>query len=785
MAETEKAFVTLSAERYDKSKQILDPFQIRTMLHPTFFYRGLLSLALLLACTAGLASEPPGDLAAASDTSVSDEDRQHWSYQPVRRPAVPAVRKKSWVRNEIDAFVLHKLEERGWKPATPATPQALARRMYLDLVGLPPTLREQQEILDESSPGAFDDLTNRLLDRPGYGERWGRHWLDLVRFAETNGYERDAIKPHVWRYRDYVIRSFNKDKPYNRFILEQLAGDELEDASTETLVATGFYRLGPWDDEPADFAEDRFNQLDDMLNATAQTFLGITLACARCHDHKFEAYTQQDYYKLIAIVNPLTRPQEGRGDRDSAAGSTKQQAIVKQRDTAIASQEKIFFDTSRKATATFLQQLKSKEVESDLPEKTIEALGIEQEKRSGDQQQQIRSQLAQVLSTLAPWLDDDQHAQCQATLSEIERLKKETPDLPRGYFFVELSPEAPQTHLLVRGKASAPGPVVQPGVPTVLVSSQPDFLEPSGKTTRRRLTMARWMASPENPLTARVMVNRVWQHHFGAGIVRTPSDFGVMGSAPTHEQLLDWLADWFVNEGEWSLKKLHRLIMASNSYRMSTTRNEKYAVRDPENNLLWRKPYQRLEVEAIRDSILAISGKLDRAMYGPSMYPFVPAEILEGHADKTSIWPEFKEADANRRTIYAYVKRSMIVPFLEVMDLCDTTRPAPKRLVTSVAPQALTMFNGDFVNRQAGYFAERLLKEAGPNLSDQVQLAYQLALCRMPSRQESSLMLEFLASETARQGEDNENLEPGEARQLALRQMCRVILNLNELAYTD
>ncbi|MDP7204476.1 MAG: DUF1549 and DUF1553 domain-containing protein, partial [Pirellulaceae bacterium] len=710
----------------------------------------LLPLVLLLLAATSARTEPPAVDLAASDASVSEEDRQHWAYLPVRRPPVPAVKKKSWVRNEIDAFVLHKLEQRGWKPATPAPPQALARRMYLDLVGLPPTLTEQQETLDRSSPADFDELVNRLLDRQGYGERWGRHWLDLVRFAETNGYERDALKPHVWRYRDYVIRSFNEDKPYDRFILEQLAGDELEDDSSETRIATGFYRLGPWDDEPADFAEDRFDQLDDMLNATAQTFLGITLACARCHDHKFEAYTQHDYYKMIAIFNPLSRPQQGRGDRDSAAGSREQLDHIMKRDTAIADQEKIFLSTSLEATTTFLGKIKAMEVESDLPEKTIEALGIERDKRSTDQHQQIRGQLSKILATLVPWLDDEQQAQCQAALAKMKRLKEETPDLPRGYFYVELSPEAPETHLLVRGKAGAPGPVVGPGTPTVLTPAQPDFLAPTERTTQRRLTLARWIASTENPLTARVIVNRVWQHHFGAGIVRSPSDFGVMGSAPTHEQLLDWLADWFVNEGQWSLKKLHRLVMASNSYRMSTTWNKKYAAEDPENNLLWRKPYRRLEVEAIRDSMLAISGKLDRTMYGPSMYPFVPAEILEGHADKTSIWPEFNEAEANRRTIYAYVKRSMIIPFLEVMDLCDTTRPAPKRLVTSVAPQALTMFNGDFANRQAVYFAERLQRETGPDLVKQVRLAYRLAVCREPTRRESTLMQEFLAHEQAR-----------------------------------
>ena len=780
-----KSFVSPSGEGYDRSKQTLVPRVLtKTMFHSSFPCR-LFSLALLLLTTTFVQAEQPAVNLAASDASVSEEDRQHWAYLPVRRPPVPAVKKKSWIRNEIDAFVLHKLEQRGWKPAAPATPQALARRMYLDLVGLPPTLAEQQEILGGSSPAAFDELVRRLLDRQGYGERWGRHWLDLVRFAETNGYERDALKPHVWRYRDYVIRSFNEDKPYDRFILEQLAGDELEDDSTETLIATGFYRLGPWDDEPADFAADRFDQLDDMLNATSQTFLGITLACARCHDHKFEAYTQYDYYKMIAIFNPLSRPQQGRGDRDSAAGSIEQLERITKRDTAMAGQEKILLDTSQEAKTIFLEKIKAMEVESDLPEKTIEALGIEPGKRSTDQHQQVRGQLAEILARLAAWMDDDQQAQCQAALSEMERLKKETPDLPRGYFYVELSPEAPETHLLVRGKASAPGPLVGPGTPTVLTPSQPDFLDPSEKTTQRRLTLARWIASSQNPLTARVIVNRVWQHHFGAGIVRTPSDFGVMGSAPTHEQLLDWLADWFVNEGQWSLKKLHRLVMASNSYRMSTTWNKKYAAEDPENNLLWRKPYRRLEVEAIRDSMLAISGKLDRTMYGPSMYPFVPPEVLEGHADKTSIWPEFNEAEANRRTIYAYVKRSMIVPFLEVMDLCDTTRPAPKRLVTSVAPQALTMFNGDFANRQAVYFAKRLQREAGPDLANQVQLAYRLAVCREPTRRESTLMQEFLTHEEARQKDESEGLEDEQARHRALVQMCRVILNLNEVAYAD
>ncbi|MEE3372506.1 MAG: DUF1549 and DUF1553 domain-containing protein [Planctomycetota bacterium] len=742
---------------------------------------GLLAVVFLLGTGQILAVDPPADSAVPS----SEEDSQHWSYRPVSRPEVPAVRATQWVRNPIDAFVLAQLEGRDWTPAPPASPVALMRRLYLDLIGLPPTMQEQKVVSEDVSARGFDKLVDKLLARKGYGERWGRHWLDLVRFAETNGYERDAIKPYVWRYRDYVIRSFNEDKPYDQFVLEQLAGDELENATSETLIATGFYRLGPWDDEPADFAEDRFDQLDDMLNVTSQTFLGITLACARCHDHKFEAYTQSEYYQVIAIFNPLQRPQARRSDLDSPAGSYLQIAKEEQRDLAIVQQDGQIHALCRGAASNFLEKVAVEEVKTTLPKTVIDALKVEWEKCTTEQRRQVRSHQTQIVTALTPWLDQKQREACRAALRAIADLQRETPDLPRGYFFVESSPQAPPTHLLLRGKANSPGPEVQPGVPQVLAHEPLRFLEPSPRTSQRRLSLAQWIAGADNPLTARVIVNRVWQHHFGHGIVRTPSDFGVMGAPPTHPRLLDWLAHWFAHEGGWSLKKLHRLILASNTYRMSAAWNDEYAAADPENNLLWRRSYRRLEVEAIRDSMLAISGKLDRSMYGPSMYPFIPAEILEGHADKLKIWPKFDERQANRRTIYAYVKRSMIVPFLEVMDLCDTTRPAPERLITSVAPQALTMLNGDFVNRQAGYFAERLVAQAGVDATVQIHLAYRLAFSREPTVREQDQMREFLRSETLRRSEEKEGRNEADARHYALTQMCRVILNLNELVYTD
>jgi hypothetical protein len=655
-----------------------------------------LPFACLLLGPADGADSRSSDL-AGYDRLIKPEDRQHWAFQPVRPPSVPRPKNSAWVRNPIDAFVLAKLEARGWRPSPSAGPRALLRRLYLDLIGLPSTPGEQEAFLNDSSPRAMDHVVDDLLSRPGYGERWARHWLDLVRYADSNGYERDAAKPSVWRYRDYVINALNQDKPYDRFVLEQLAGDELPDASPETVIATGYYRLGPWDDEPADPKEDRFDQLDDMVNTTSLVFMGLTLGCARCHNHKFEPITQHDYYRMVAILDALQRPQKGR-------------------------------------------------MELDLP------------------------------------------AMPPGEMATGGRASDSLGNATRGYFLHEPSANPPATHLLIRGKASRPGPEVQPGLPAVLVARQPSFPSPGPHTSLRRLTLARWIASADNPLTARVLVNRVWQLHFGEGLVRTPSDFGLKGDAPTHPELLDWLAAWFVKEG-WSLKKLHRLILSSNTYRMSKQWNAEYGAKDPQNRLLWRVPYRRLEVEAIRDSMLAVSGQLNPRMFGPSMYPQVSAEVLAANSDPDKIWKASDEREASRRTVYAFVKRSMVVPLLEVLDLCDSARSSPQRVVTTVAPQALALFNGEFVNRQADHLAHRLVTEAGPEPKKQIDRAYLLALCRPPSPTERDALAQFLGQEESkliREAADaGRALDPREAQRIALQQMCRVIFNLNEFAYTD
>jgi hypothetical protein len=748
--------------------------------------RPALLLPLLLLVPPLRAEKPRADDKAVLgrfDERVKPSDRKHWAFQPVRKPRVPQVKDRLWLRNPIDAFVLAKLEEKGWKPSPPADGRALLRRVYFDLLGLPPTPAEEEAFLKSTGPGRLERVVDDLLSRPGYGERWGRHWLDLVRYAETNGYERDAAKPHVWRYRDYVIRAFNDDKPYDRFVLEQLAGDELPDASAETLIGTGYYRLGPWDDEPADPKEDRFDQLDDMVSTTTQVFLGLTLGCARCHNHKYEALTMHDYYRMVAIFAPLRRPQRGRDELDLPAGSPAEIKAWASADRQIATFTKQMSEVRQAFRGEFLKSGKSK-----LPAAVLEALRRPPARRTPAQHQLVLRHFRQFEEELTAHLPAEGKRKIEACRAKIQALEKDRPQLARAYFLYEPSPKAPATHLLYRGKAGNPGPEVAPGLPTVLAAKQPAFLTPDDRTSRRRLTLARWIASADNPLTPRVIVNRVWQFHFGEGLVRTPSDFGIMGEPPTHPELLDWLTDWFVSHG-WSLKRLHRLILTSNTYRMSKRWRPDYGEKDPENQRLWRFPYRRLEVEAIRDAMLAASGRLNPKMFGPSMYPQVPKEALESHSDPDKIWKPLDEKEASRRTVYAFIKRSLVVPMLEVLDLCDTTRSSARRAVTTVAPQALTLMNGDFVNRQARHFAGRLLREAGQDAARQVERAYRLALCRPPTATERTTMLRFLEEEAAtlqaEAAEKGNRLAVGEARRRALVQMCRVIFNLNEFVYTD
>jgi hypothetical protein len=590
-----------------------------------------------------------GGAAHPKDETVAKSPAEHWAFQPVRDPAIPKLQHAEYkTRNPVDAFVLAKLEAQGARPAIQASAIALLRRLHLDLTGLPPTLEEQERFARDPTDAALDRVVDDLLSRPSYGERWARHWLDVARYADSNGYELDAEKPFVWRYRDYVIQSMNTDKPFDRFVMEQIAGDELPDRTTESTIATGFLRVGHWAAEPGDPDTDRYDQLDDIVSTTGQAFLGLTIGCARCHDHKFEPLSTLDYYSLVSVFNGLERPRNGRIEMTVPVGANKVEA----------------------------------------------------------------------------------------------------------YIWKEPSPTPPETHVLVRGSPNRPGDLVGPAVPAVLARQQPAFPSPDENTSRRRLGLALWLASADNPLTARVIVNRVWQQHFGQGLVRTANDFGMMGAAPTNPELLDWLSHWFIHEAHWSLKALHRLILTSSTWRQAA---------GAENSAV---TFRRLEAEAIRDSMLAVSGRLNLKRSGPAMKPAIPAAAIEANTDKGKIWKASNESEASRRTIYAFVKRGLVLPMLEVLDLADTVSSCPQRQVTTVAPQALSLFNGDFVNQQAGYFAARLVREAGDDPASQLRLAWRLALCREPTDAERAKMLQFRQQES-------------------LAQTCRVILNLNEFAYPN
>ena len=570
---------------------------------------------------------------------------------------------RSGIRNPIDAFILARLEAEGLRPAPEADRVTLIRRLTYDLTGLPPTPEEVDAFLADAAHDAYERLVDRLLASPQYGEHWARHWLDLVRFGETNGYERDSAKPFAWRYRDYVIDAFNRDKPYDQFVREQLAGDEIDPGSAESLIATGFYRLGIWDDEPADRPQARYDTLDGIISTTGQVVLGMTVNCARCHDHKVDPIPQRDYYRLLAFFIDVTHP-DGKNLKkvESGAGSRIEVMSVAERGNA-------------------------------------------------------------------------------------------------------------QAHVLLRGSPALVGPPVEPGVPEVLDAGSGSFARGRGK----RRALAEWLTDPRNPRTARVLANRLWQYHFGRGIVPTPNDFGKLGEPATHPELLDWLAAEVVANG-WQIKPMHRLIVLSSAYRMSSRATPAELAADPSNRWFWRFPMRRLTAEEVRDSMLAVSGVLRYKAGGPSVYPPIPREVLAGQSVPGSGWKTSPPDEAARRSIYVHVKRSLLVPILAVHDAADTDSSCPVRYTTTVPTQALGMLNGEFANEQAVHLADRLRREAPGDLAAQVRRAIRLTAARDPDKDEVRGDVEFVRTLMDRSRLDE---------RAALSQYCLMILNANAFLYLD
>ncbi|HEU0178409.1 MAG TPA: PSD1 and planctomycete cytochrome C domain-containing protein [Blastocatellia bacterium] len=737
--------------------------------------------------------------------SITEKDRQFWSFIKPVRPALPKTKDRRWARNEIDSFVLSKLEQNGLKPNPAASPRELLRRVYFDLIGLPPSPEETAEFLKNPSEAAYAKVVDRLLASPHYGERWGRHWLDLARYADSGGYEFDYDRPHAWRYRDYVIKSFNEDKPYNRFIIEQLAADQFDDSvaevKPEALIPTGFVRNGPTVDN-ADNEETRMDELDDMVTTTSAVFLGLTVGCARCHDHKYDPIPQRDYYRMQAIFFPFQKT-------EAVMVSKEEEAALKARNKEIDDLARPYMQKIAEIEKPARERLLNEKVEfhvqlaemsSGFEGKTKEQYREETAKRFA---RDVKLQNEEIEALLSP---EDLKARKEIQ-NEIDKINMTRPKPPTAAMGVTDKRDPGQAYLLKRGDWRNKGEEVQPGLPQVLAGDA--NLDPKN----RRRQLAEWIASADNPLTARVAVNRIWQYHFGKGLVRTPSDFGATGDRPSHPELLDWLAVEFMRptrnandsvtgrrgdganpqsairnpqlnalqSAGWRWKAMHRLILLSNTYRQSSQFNEQASAKDPENRLLWRMNPRRLEAEPLRDGILAVSGKLNREMFGPGIFPRIDPDVI--NTGSRPRWPLDAKDDQStwRRSVYIFVKRSVLLPLIEVFDCPATVVSGPTRAVSTVSPQALALMNNEFVLQQAFFFAERVAKEAGADKRAQVVRAFEIALNRPPNAKEIEWSLSFLKS----QAEGFARRKDEKPEESALRDFCHAIINLNEFVYVD
>lgn len=698
------------------------------------------------------------------DNSISEKTRNWWSFRPIIRPEAPEVSDPDWNSNPIDAFIFDRLKQNDLSPNEPASRQEWIRRAYYDLTGLPPSPEDVAAFENDHSAKAHEKVIDHLLASDRYGEKWGRHWLDLVRYAETNGYERDNPKPDAWRYRDYVIRSFNSDKPYDQFVKEQIAGDELDHVTKDSIIATGFQRLGIWDDEPVDADQAFYDGLDDVLATTGQTFMGLTIGCARCHEHKIDPMPQEDYYRLLAFFhNTYNNIREGRFKKSPYSLNTT---------TVIASEEEVKEHNALKKALD--DQVNELQKQIDAYELKVFATFSNPEKEDAKDQRTRRTMIVEKRKDV---LSKEELEDCLAIEQELKQLRqRRLPELAQALSIKENGPVAPKTYVLLRGNAHSKGAEVRPGFPTILGFEDPEIPqpEPGAETSGRRRALAEWLVRDDNPLTARVIANRVWQFHFGRGICRSPSNFGQNGEMPTHPILLDWLASYLMEQG-WSLKKLHKQIMLSSAYQMSSRADAKALAKDPENNLFWRFDMRRLTAEEIRDSIIHLSGKLNLQMGGPSIYTPVPEEILATASRPDAAWGRSSEDQQNRRSIYVYIKRSLHEPILKTFDMADTDSACAVRFATTVPTQALTMLNSEFLNDQAESFAKRLEQDAADTRS-RVALALRLATSREPEAKEVQQGVDMM---------DELEKELHMSRHQALQRFCLLVLNMNEFVYLD
>jgi len=849
--------------------------------------------------------------AAKPNTQINERTKAYWAYQQIKRPTVPKVADKAWSLHAIDAYVYDRLTKNKLIPNGPADKRQLIRRAYYNLIGLPPSPAKVKAFVNDKSPKAFEKVIDDLLARPQYGEKWGRHWLDLVRFAETNGYERDSRKDLIWKYRDYVIKAFNEDKPYNRFIMEQLAGDELPDKTGDSVTATGFYRLGIWDDEPADRPLARYDYLDDILRTASETFLGMTVGCARCHDHKIDPIPQKDYYSLLSFFSDISPHGKGKTNHVPITGAKAKAEMEKKRaeqqkqiqqvrfkmdpieeqlldelakknpslkdkapkDTKKLSNPYALPDASRGKGQiweyTFVKPDDNwfeiayddktwKKDRAGFGRKGTPSSHVRTEWHTSDIWLRKDFRLVEIPGKLVLRIHHDEDAQVylngklvktlnghasryidmditeasldvlqtgrntiaihckqtnggqyidagllvdynitpvatlarlhgkailgEAKLTEYNKFSQQLASLEKQKFEVKdefamaVGERGRQkTWVLRRGNPVLQGEEVGPSFPQILGAPKANVPKEydTGKTSGKRRVLAEWIASPKNPMTAKVMANRLWQHHFGRGIVRSSNNFGHIGDQPTHPELLNWLAAELI-KGDWKLKRMHKLIMMSRVYQMSSSGQKTGLAADPNNDLFWRFDMRRLAAEEIRDSILNLTGQLNLKMSGPSIYTEIPPEVARTASRPGGAWGRSSKEDAARRSVYIFVKRSLHEPFLASFDWADTDNTCDVRFVTTVPTQTLTMMNSKFLNDSAEALSKRLQKEAD-TLSGQVGHAIELATSRAATKQDIDDGVKLITTFKENGVEENQ----------ALQRFCLLVLNLNEFVFLD
>ncbi len=767
-----------------------------------------LSIAILLAFSATLTAAADDTAGAAAQQHeakpVASAAARGWAYSPVTAPQEPTVKQRAWVRTPIDSFILAKLEQKGLKPSPEADRATYIRRATLDAWGVIPTPEEVKAFVDDRSPQAYEKLVDRLLASPHYGERQARRWLDLARYADSAGFQGDQTRPNNWRYRDYVINAFNQDKPFDRFIKEQLAGDELWPDSQEAKVATGFLAGYPDNSNSRDLVQRKYQIATDMTDLVGETFLAATIGCARCHNHKADKVSQKEYFQLQAFFANTSFDEKApaaKGPQELAYD--KAQAAYRDATKDIRTAQKAILDTVREKGVKYHKERYLTDSREAIfkPEKDWNAL---------DRWVNFRLKSVSTDADVAAYLklsaedkdsadfdanNVDKWKQYQKLTAELKKFDKQKPTSGSTTLTTatELGhPDAPGTFVRFGGVHERPLEEVQPGLPTLWAGQVKLPITPTATSSGRRSALANWLASPDNPLTARVYANRVWSQYFSSGIVASVADFGRAGQKPTNPELLDYLAANFVKEG-WSVKKLQRQILLSSVYRQSSAQRDDVLKADPDNKLLAVYPRKRLEAEEIRDSLLVASGQLEDKVGGPAVFPQVPANFNAGN-----LWDASKDPhEQNRRSVYVFVRRSVPYPLLQSFDLADPSHPHHKRDVTTTPLQALTLFNSDVVFGWSQALAGKVIHDAGKDESAQLNRLYEVLFSRAPSKSEKLALTQFLDVQERLIGQKvttgkfevavPTGLKPGQqinpVRAAAFVDLVHTVANSNDFAY--